>query len=45
MKFGIVGCGILKKVRKEYSVAEGSIAIAEKLGAFGFADDWFTSTP
>jgi len=45
MKLGIVGCGTLRNVRKENSVAEGSTAIAEKLGASGFADDWFRPTP
>lgn len=45
MKFGIVECGVLKKVRNEYSVAEGSSAMAGKVGALGSLDDMPARVP
>lgn len=45
IKFGMVGCDVLKKTRNEGSVTEGSAAIAEKPGIAVLRDASFGRTP
>src|SRR6476620_5723347 len=45
IKFGMVGCDVLKKTRNEGSVTEGSAAIAEKPGIAVLRDASFGWTP